>query len=360
MKKILCLTDGFTLGGAERQLIGLAHLLKERGYIVDLACYHNKNFYTKLISQYNLNCITLTPNGRLGKITVVKSLITENNYDYVIAYKNGATIIVSILKLLGLKAKVIVSERNTTQVLSFRERLKFGLYRFADYIVPNSFSQEKFLLNHYPAYRDKVITITNFTDISTFCPALYYKKSEKIEIIIAGRIAEQKNILRFLSVLRKIKEQSLSLHFKWFGNVSAGEGEYQKKVLHTLHKYAIEDIIEFLPATKDIKKEYQQCDAFCLPSLYEGYPNVVCEAMSCAKPILCSNVCDNPFIVQEGRNGFMFDPTNEDSMFFAFLKFSKLSIKERIAMGDVSRGIAVDKFSEKAFVDKYIQLIEKV
>lgn len=82
--------------------------------------------------------------------------------------------------------------------------------------------------------------------------------------------------------------------------------------------------------------------------------------MSCAKPILCSNVCDNPFIVQEGRNGFMFDPTNEDSMFFAFLKFSKLSIKERIAMGDVSRGIAVDKFSEKAFVDKYIQLIEKV
>ena len=360
MKKILCLTDGFTLGGAERQLIGLAHLLKERGYIVDLACYHNKNFYTKLISQYNLNCITLIPNGRLGKITVVKSLITENNYDYVIAYKNGATIIVSILKLLGLKAKVIVSERNTTQVLSFRERLKFGLYRFADYIVPNSFSQEKFLLNHYPAYRDKVKTITNFTDISTFCPALYDNKSEKIEIIIAGRIAEQKNILRFLSVLRKIKEQSLPLHFKWFGNVSAGEGEYQNEVLHTLHKYAIEDIIEFLPATKDIKEEYQQCDAFCLPSLYEGYPNVVCEAMSCAKPILCSNVCDNPFIVQEGRNGFMFDPTNEDSMFFAFLKFSKLSIKERIAMGDISRGIAVDKFSEKAFVDKYIQLIEKV
>lgn len=125
MKKILCLTDGFTLGGAERQLIGLAHLLKERGYIVDLACYHNKNFYTKLISQYNLNCITLTPNGRLGKITVVKSLITENNYDYVIAYKNGATIIVSILKLLGLKAKVIVSERNTTQVLSLSESTYF-------------------------------------------------------------------------------------------------------------------------------------------------------------------------------------------------------------------------------------------
>lgn len=55
---------------------------------------------------------------------------------------------------------------------------------------------------------------------------------------------------------------------------------------------------------QSIEVEYRKADVFCLPSLYEGYPNVVAEAMSCGLPILCSNVCENPYIVEEGAMAF--------------------------------------------------------
>lgn len=358
MSKILCLTDGFTLGGAERQLIGLAHFLMEKGYSVDLACYHEKNFYKDLISQYGLNCITLKPKGRFGKFLEVKRLINEGSYNYVIAYKDGPTTIVSILKLFGLKAKVIVSERNTTQALSIRERLKFWCYRFADFIVPNSYSQENFIVSNYPSYRKKTVTITNFTDIDSFVPSGCRSGMANIEVMIAGRIAEQKNIMRFLDVVKLLKDSGSSYHFKWIGSVSAGELAYESEVKQKWHLLGLEGVFEFLPATNSIKKEYLECDVFCLPSLYEGYPNVVCEAMSCGKPILCSRVCDNPYIVEEGVNGLMFDPTNENDMFDTFLRFSELTFDERNAMGSKSREIALKKFSGESFVKKYIRLIE--
>lgn len=41
---------------------------------------------------------------------------------------------------------------------------------------------------------------------------------------------------------------------------------------------------------QSIEVEYRKADIFCLPSLYEGYSNVVAEAMSCELPLLCSSV----------------------------------------------------------------------
>lgn len=358
MKRILCLTDGFTLGGAERQLIGLAHLLKENEYEVDLACYHENNFYKDLMHKYDLKCTILYPKGRFGKFLEVRKFINKGNYDYVIAYKDGATMIASILKLLGMKPKLIVSERNTTQVLTKRERFKFWLYKFADFIVPNSYSQGEFIQTHFSILKKKTVVITNFTDTQTFVPIKNYKSDNILNIVIAGRIAEQKNILRFLDVLKRLKDLSLPYHFQWFGNVSAGEHEYEDEIKKRLYALKLEDMIDFLPATNNIKEEYQKCDAFCLPSLYEGYPNVVCEAMSCGKPILCSKVCDNPFIVEEEINGFMFNPISVEDMVFVFERFASLSFDERAIMGGQSRRIAEEKFSEEAFVHKYIKLIE--
>ena len=66
MKKILCLTDGLSLGGAERQLIGLSHFLQEKGYNVELCSYLKRNFYETLIESYKLNAVCLDVHG--GKI----------------------------------------------------------------------------------------------------------------------------------------------------------------------------------------------------------------------------------------------------------------------------------------------------
>ena len=97
----------------------------------------------------------------------------------------------------------------------------------------------------------------------------------------------------------------------------------------------------------------------CLASFFEGFSNSLSEYICCGKPVLCSNVCDNSTIVEDGVNGYLFDPYNIMDIVQAFRKVYSLSTNQREEMGTKSREMAVVKFSKKTFVNKYIKLIEK-
>lgn len=357
--KILCFTDGFNQGGAERQLIGLANLLQQHGFDVTLASYHKENFYRSLMDSCNLKYDFIESSGlQLSKLVSCYKYFKTKGFDCVISYKGGCNQICCLLKAIGMSFKLIVSERCLVYDFNAFQKRKFFLYRFADYIVPNSYAQEKFIGEHYPKLLAKTVTITNFTDIDTFVPVKNETHS-KLRVLVTARISHQKNIKRFIEALSILKKENLSIDVKWFGNVNFGEDTYALECKELIERYGISDIFHLLPATTSISTEYQSCDVFCLPSIFEGYPNVVCEAMSCGKPVLCSNVCDNSTIVEDGVNGYLFDPYNIMDIVQAFRKVYSLSTNQREEMGTKSREMAVVKFSKKTFVNKYIKLIEK-
>ncbi len=360
-KKVLCLTDAFSLGGAERQLIGLAYYLKSEGYTVDLCSYISRNFYKQLMESYGLHetCLDVK-GGKLAKLLAVKKLIKTNKYDCVIIYKDTASFIGCILKFLGLQFKLIVSDRSTNISYRKNDRIKFFLFSFSDYIVTNSFSQRDYIKVHYPNLESKLYTINNFTDTSYFIPDQSLVRNQNtIRILVAARISKSKNIIKFLDVIKLLKESGNKFQVMWFGNISHGEEEYDKLCKNKLVENHLDDVFSFMPATANILSEYQNCDVFCLPSIYEGYPNAICEAMSCGKPIICSRVCDNPLIVEEGENAIMFDPYDTDDMYHAFLRYISLPEEKKLCMGQKSRELAELRFSITTFTQKYINLIDK-
>ena len=90
MKRILCLIDTLGIGGAERQMIGLAYLLKQKGYSVDLVTYHNHDFGPLVAERYGLDSTILqVKDTRRSKLMAVWRLIKKNRYDWVITYKGG-------------------------------------------------------------------------------------------------------------------------------------------------------------------------------------------------------------------------------------------------------------------------------
>jgi glycosyltransferase involved in cell wall biosynthesis len=163
-----------------------------------------------------------------------------------------------------------------------------------------------------------------------------------------------------MKAIAKIKANGVKAKFAWYGDVQTGEEEYGDQVFAMQHDLGIEDVFTFYPATTEIVKHYQQCDIFCLPSIYEGFPNVVCEAMSCGKPIACSRVCDNPYIVQENVNGVFFDPNNVDDIAATLTRLINMPADSRMQMGVKSREIGETLFSKSAFVNKYINLIDRL
>ena len=355
MKKIVCLIDDLCPGGAQRQLVGLAYLLNYSGYDISVMTYHNDSFYMPVLSDNGIpHVYDSSFESPLRRIPLIASRIKKMAPDVVIAYQESPSLIACCSKLLSGRFKLIVSERNTTQYIGMNERLRFFLYKFADTIVPNSHSQEAFLRTHYPAFDKNICTITNFVDTDKFIQDNSIKKINRI--VSVGRITPQKNILNYIRGAHQVIEKGFDITFDWYGNTDTPE--YETNCHNLIRDLHMDDRFVFHQATNDIIPEYQKSLAFCLPSIYEGFPNVVCEAMSCGVPVLCSNVCDNPNIITSDKYGFLFDPNNVDDIANAFFRFLRLSSNHINKMGNDCRDTAIRMFSKQIFVKKYIEIIE--
>lgn len=354
-KNIICFIDDLCLGGAQRQLVGLAKLLMQRGYNVRLCTYHNDGFYVDAVKDLDI-CYDYENKmeSAFKRIPEFIRYLKRISPDVIISYIESPCIISCISKIIYPHFKLIVSERNTSQQNGLRETLRFNLYRVADYIVPNSYSQEQFIRDNYHFLSEKVITITNFVDTDKFIPG---DGNIDKTIISVGRITPQKNILNYIKAVRRIKDWGLNIRFQWYGDTD--NVVYQEECIELLKNLHLMDCFTFLPATKDILSVYQTAFALCLPSTYEGFPNVVCEAMSCGLPILCGAVCDNPSIVSEKENGFLFKPESIESITKSIESLCLLDEDNLKRIRTNNREKAVREFSKNNFIEKYIQLIEK-
>lgn len=359
MKRILLVIENLGSGGAERQLTGLAVMLKQHGYEVEVAYYIKKEFYLPFLlgNDVKVKFLSEAANPRT-RLFAISRYIKSWNPDTIITYSESLGMIASLLKFLGLKYRLIVSERNTTQQLNSREKIKFFFYRWADVIAPNSQSQANFIAKHFPKLTKKVKVITNFVDTEKFSPSQEpITKHDVLKMVCVGRLMPQKNIPRFIDAIGKVIKDGYKIQVDWYGQDL--EDGYSKEVHNEIIKSGIGDSFIFHQPSEKIQEEYRAADVFCLPSLYEGFPNTLCEAMSCGKPVLCSRVCDNPNIVIEGENGLMFDPLSVDDIAETIEKYIGLSDMLKYDMGRLSREIALKMFSQESFIQKYINILKE-
>ena len=116
---------------------------------------------------------------------------------------------------------------------------------------------------------------------------------------------------------------------------------------------------QWLGVVENIHKVYQKSDALVHPSFKEGLPNAVCEALAIGLPILASDVCDHPLLVQDGTNGWFSDPGIPNSIADALLKFVQQSDTECVEMSYESRRIAETKLGLDRLVDEYVRVLDE-
>lgn len=358
MKKILCLIDSLGPGGAQRQLVGLAGFLRERKYDVTVATYYDDRFYVDQLSTSGVPFVYIqqAQKGVLRQWHLMK-YINHFKPDVLIAYLEAPSVRACVSHLFNRKFKLIVSERNTTQHMDWRERMRFFSFRLADYIVPNSFSQAEFINRFFPRLTNKVFTIPNFVDIQHFMPKSHRERRYIPEILVVATIRRSKNTLGFIDAIAQMKEKGWSFHVSWYGK-DKSNAEYYNQCLEKIDNLRVNAFIELKDKTSHILEQYQSADYFCLPSYYEGTPNVICEAMACGLPVACSDVCDNSRYVVEEENGFLFNPNDCQSIVYALERMITLTESEYKCYCNNGRKRAENLFAKKRFVESYIDLIE--
>ncbi|MCH5230107.1 MAG: glycosyltransferase [Muribaculaceae bacterium] len=353
-KKILLITDALVQGGAERQIVNLAIGLKKRNYNIRLiSFYPYENFFEKLLTVNNINVETYE-NGINGlkRSYIIYKLVRLWKPNAVITYKGGPSMAACIARLFT-KFNLIVSERNITLKKGIKDYLKFNLFRKADYVVPNSFTQGKYIEENFSFLKKKIKVINNMVDTETFKPSDKNFNNEKINIITTARISPQKNILNYLHAIHLLKKDNVNCHFNWYGRINSSD-DYWNQIEKKIINLDIGDMVTFHGPKNNIVEKYHENDIFILPSYYEGFPNVLCEAMACGLPCIASNVSDSPYILN--NENCIVDPNNPYNI-AEVLKRMIIKNKEiREVEGEKNRLRILDLCSEEKFLDNYSKL----
>ena len=355
--RIVCIIESLGPGGAERQLAYLAALLKCSGENVELWTYYSNDFNKGILDKYGVTYRYLpSAQNKIRRLFVLKRNLRKHHADTVISYLDTCSMTMCAIKLLGAKFRLIVSERSSTSTLDRQAKLKYWFYKQADFIVPNSFSEGNFIKKNIPALANRTKTIVNYVDTERFVPGNSASEFDNVlRLIGVGRISDAKNLLVFADAIVLVNSTGYKVTVDWYGDTT--DHQLRQQLVEKIDKLDINNLFVLHPQDKEIEKLYTQFEAFCLPSIYEGFPNVICEAMSCGLPIICSNVCDNGYLVENGVNGIVFNPRQVEDI----VKAIKLYITEirpvKNEVGKRNRNKIKQICSKESFVNQYKGLI---
>lgn len=355
-KKLLLFTESLGSGGAERQLCGLAVSLKQRGYDVSVLTFVDNQFYANLLNVGGVEHLLHTElRAKRTRVIRLVKIIKEIKPELVIAFHPGPCMAACLAKVF-CRFNLIVGERNTNISISRYDKLVFNLYRLADYVVPNSFTQAEIIKRNFPFLSETVVPIVNFVDSEHFSPLKKQKHNDVPQIITVARFTTQKNYLRYIEAISLVVKQGYKLVCNFYGNNS--ETGYVLEMISKIKKYKLDNVIFLNKPDENIVERYREADALCLPSIYEGYPNVLCEAMSTGLPVICSNVVEMPRIVKEKRNGYLFDPYNPIDIAKGIIRFLESSIEVRETQGRNNCKQMRENNTIEVFTDRYEGLIK--
>lgn len=361
MKKITLFIDNLGSGGAQRQIVNLAVLLKQKGYDVSLLVYADVPFYKPLLDQQEIPVNLRTSRSIIGRIYRIRKYLRSTKQDVVIAFLETPGFLACLSKIGGARWKLITSERSAKEstFTNRKNRIYNRFERFSDAKVCNSVNALNLWKKHYPQYSDRYCVIYNPVMIPERYLSAETIQADKRSIVVAASYQELKNPLGVIEALRKLDVSDRErIEIDWYGQteVTTGNSEIYQEACRRVKVYGLEQSIHLHPATDQIYQHMSESTAVGLFSKVEGLPNTICEAMMLGKPITMSKVSDYNTLVD--GNGFLCDPNSYDSICNALRSFLHASDEELTEMGRRSRALAEGLFMPESVVQQWIRLIE--
>lgn len=371
--KICCLIDSLHSGGAQRQMTWLVRSLVQNGHSVRLLTYHEFDHYLPLVRSLGVEPENVSSGTKVGRMFRVRSAIRRESPDAIISFLNTPNLLGIFSSLPpGKRIPLIVSERSLdVQGVDWSNRFRFNCFRFATKVVTNSYSQQQFVESNFPFLNPKLTTILNCVDLDKFKPRQIPRNSNAVShsrdvrIIVAASVIAIKNAKSLIRAVARARDNGVAVSVDWYGNNLFLDGKPTAGSTYFLESQALvremdlAGCFQFHAPVTNIQDKFGDYDACCLPSLQEGYPNVICESMSCGLPVLVSNLGDMQTMVTSER-GFSFDPLNPESISQVLAEFSELSAEQKRIMGENNRAFAEESLSPTRFGQQYQTLLEEV
>ncbi len=199
----------------------------------------------------------------------------------------------------------------------------------------------------------KITVIPNGIDAAevTRMPAVELEQfgvPRSAEVILAvGRLHPQKGFLVLLEAAEPLLKASDEVQL-----VIVGEGPQRSELSAWVRSHGLEHSVHLLGWRPDVAGLMKSADLFVLPSLWEGMPNTLLEAMAVGLPVVATSVEGVADIVTDGETGLLVPPRSAERLRSALRTL--LAAKEiRRRMGGAAQGSVSEKFTMEAMCQTY-------
>lgn len=306
--KIVFLISSLDSGGAERVLTLMANHWAGAGHSVSIITFADTSstpFYPlhssigilplNLLSQSTGKWDAIRHN--INRIFSIRRTISNIAPDVVISFMD-TTNVAAILSTRGLGIPTVVAERVFPGCSEFGTAwfwLRNMTYPMADAIVSQTHSGKSYFGK---AVRKKTTVIPNPVKEMT-PPGSRPDDLPNPTVLAVGRLTHQKGFDILLRAFATIHKN----HPDWHLTI-LGKGLLQEPLIQLRSQLGLNKVVSFLGTRKDIHAYYGNAELFVLPSRYEGFPNVLLEALSYSMPTIATNCQSGPAeILENGRYG---------------------------------------------------------
>ncbi len=330
--RVLLVISSLGGGGAERVMSRLAEAWAASGVHVTLATFDGRagDFY-RLGTDVHRRSLrdergpdrTFWP-GIVVRTRWLQSVIHDTQPSAIVSFTDR-TNVVALLATRGTGLPVIVSERidpsmhNPGRVWSWMRRL---VYPRASAIVVQTEAVARWSGRHFPATCTRVISnpapehVPPWTGLGLD------------EIVAVGRLNSQKGFDVLIDAFSRIHQR----HPHWRLRI-LGEGEERPRLEQQVLKRGLTQRVELAGRCSDALEQIARAGIFVLSSRYEGFPNVLVEAMACGRPVISTDCRSGPAdMIDPGRNGWLV-PVGDTGALAQALDRLISAPEERLRMG---------------------------
>lgn len=353
-------------GGAEPMIIRLANEFASRGHTVDLVLFNAEGPNLSQISS-EVQIVDLKVHQLLLAPLAIRAYLKRQCPDVAISALFHANIFTLLARRLlpFSRTRVIVSERNMLSIhVKHSKRLTrpafktlaWLLYRFADQVVGISKGVAADIQSIAGLPDRKVSVIYNPAATPALAGAIDFTtgglpsfKQDGPLIVSIGRLEPQKDHQTLLRAFKKLlQRRSATL-------VIAGDGSLKQELLDTVVNLQLEPRVVFAGYVNNPTQLMKTADLFVLSSLYEGFGNVLVEALMCGLKIVSTDCPSGPAeILSNGEYGLLVPPGDESALAEAMERALSLAPNPERQR---QRG---DEFSLKRSADAFEALVVRV
>ena len=202
----------------------------------------------------------------------------------------------------------------------------------------------------------KIDVIPDGLDLASFESTQRKANPKTVRCLAIGRLIPRKGFQFLIQALPQIHDKVQHN----FEIEIVGDGPYREELIGLAENLSVTSYVRFTGTVpySELPQKYREADIFILPSLAEGMPLVVLEAMGTGLPIIASRVQGIDELVAEDVNGALFDPGDVDELARCLVQLINAG-ETRVEMGKVSTE-KVKPYDWKNIADTYLALYEDI